>query len=364
MKNSNLAIRSHSLDLIRVVACLLVVGTHAPMAGEAASQSGFFLGSLAYIVRPCIGLFLMISGALLLPIRQCTEDFLSRRLRKIVYPTIFWSILYIVIRNPHETIVEDVFSIPFSYQGHPALWYMYTLVGLYLLAPIISSWLKHCTCRELNIYLSLWGVTLCYPILNLFISIDISTMGILYYFTGYSGYFILGYYIKRFGARLNYRIITIGAGICYIVPVVYRIWPVAIEQNILFGYCSIFVAIITLFWYVTLIKIMTKIETSEAYHGFVSWIEDTAVLSFGIYFVHALILEQIVWKMSLIQNISNYALQTFAIWLITFVLSLWFSRIISLLPFAKYIIGNKRFNNFQDNKDSNLRRGGNWLWFN
>ena len=63
--------------------------------------------------------------------------------------------------------VTDLFSIPFTAQGHGILWFMYTLAGLYLLVPIVSPWLRNASKHEIEIYLALWLVTLLYPYIGL-----------------------------------------------------------------------------------------------------------------------------------------------------------------------------------------------------
>lgn len=71
MKNRDLA-----LDIIRVLACVMVVFMHAPL--PSAQVNGMFLSSLSYFTAPCIGLFFMVSGALLLPPLYCN-------LKKTIY---------------------------------------------------------------------------------------------------------------------------------------------------------------------------------------------------------------------------------------------------------------------------------------
>ena len=44
----------------------------------------------------------------------------------------------------------SLLNLPFAAQGHGVLWFMYTLVGLYLLAPILQSWLRTATQREVG----------------------------------------------------------------------------------------------------------------------------------------------------------------------------------------------------------------------
>ena len=55
--------RDTSLDLIRIIACTMVVLMHS----RTENANGLLLSSLSYFTAPCIGLFFMVSGVLLLP---------------------------------------------------------------------------------------------------------------------------------------------------------------------------------------------------------------------------------------------------------------------------------------------------------
>ena len=57
--------RDLSLDLLRIVACVMVVVMHSPIPSD--NSAGIILSSLSYFTAPCIGLFFMVSGALILP---------------------------------------------------------------------------------------------------------------------------------------------------------------------------------------------------------------------------------------------------------------------------------------------------------
>lgn len=61
--------RDFSLDLLRIMACVMVVIMHSPIPSE--NANGLLLSSLSYFTAPCIGLFFMVSGALILPPPNC-----------------------------------------------------------------------------------------------------------------------------------------------------------------------------------------------------------------------------------------------------------------------------------------------------
>ena len=93
MKSQNSAIgRSHVvwLDVVRFVAMFTVVCCHS------ADPFNFYPGEAAYgsFLRPCVPLFVMITGALLLPLKDDTSVFYKKRISRVFWPFLIWSVLY------------------------------------------------------------------------------------------------------------------------------------------------------------------------------------------------------------------------------------------------------------------------------
>ena len=326
------------INLLRILACLMVIFMHAPLPSEQAN--GIFLSTLSYITAPCIGLFFMVSGYLLLPIKQDAGSFLRKRLGKVIDPTLFWSIFYIVVNfikgDCQGFLMKELISIPFSAQGNPVLWFMYTLIGLYLLAPIISRWITNASQKEMEFYLGLWGISLCYPILSSFLSINQGTTGILYYFTGYAGYFILGSYLKKYPERISFKCIIPLMGIAILAPIICKIAQINVNFYEVFWYLSIFVVIQCVFWFQTITKLPLKFSNRVE-----TMLTRISNLSFGIYLIHIFIMRYILWECDFIQNMNSSILQTVTIAVLTFVLSTIACYLISWLPFSAYLIGYK-----------------------
>lgn len=55
--------RDNSLDILRIVACMMVIMMHSPV--PLAEGKSPLLGAISYLMAPCNGLFFMASGALL-----------------------------------------------------------------------------------------------------------------------------------------------------------------------------------------------------------------------------------------------------------------------------------------------------------
>ena len=337
--------RDLSLDILRILACFMVVLMHSPLPSEHAN--GPFLTGLSYLTAPCIGLFFMVSGALLMPVKTDYFTFLKRRFGKIIVPTVLWSLLYIALNiynsESEINILQSIASIPLSAQGEGVLWFMYTLAGLYLLAPILSAWVEKASKRELQLILSLWGVTLCYPIFDFFLLTNTSTTGILYFVGGYGGYFLLGCYLKKYPDSLS-SVALWGITLCGIgLLLCLKHLGIRFDFYQLFWYESIFIAAFaTAIWKLVVYNSsnMSKYKDVIAFvGGGKSKVVLLSNISFGVYFIHILIMRHWLWNMEWIRAISNYPLQCVTIAVLTMLLSTAACIVIAILPRSEWIIG-------------------------
>lgn len=302
--------RNYSFDIMRVIACVMIICMHAPMPTE--NAIGLFNVTISYFTEPGLCLFFVISGALLLPVQIGTKAFIKKRLSKVVVPTLVFTCLYLVLRYFNGEPIDwlhSICSIPFSAQGHGVLWFMYTLIGLYLVSPIISKWLYFVSKREEEFYLLLWCVTLCYPIVENFLSINDSETGVLYYFGGFLGYFVLGHYLKNYADELKWKFLVLPVIGAIAAPVVIKLMRIEVEVSTIFGYLSIFIAILCVTYYKMLSWISRKLTAGGWGSNFKNVLVLTSNLSFGIYLIHIAIMRYFLWTMNFISNINNYVLQ-------------------------------------------------------
>lgn len=334
MDSSN---RNISYDIIRVVACFFIVCNHSPLPAE--DGSGLFLSAISYLTVTGISLFFMISGGLLLPMKGTTSGFLKKRMSKILFPALFWSIFYLIVNqilNENTNWCKAIISLPFSAQGSSVFWFIYTLIGLYLLVPILSRWLMACNKWEIEFYLLIWGISMCYPIIKHFAEINMTPTGILYYFSGFAGYFILGYYLKYYLSSIKWKYLTPLTAISLIAPVACKFFRWEVDFYDMFWFYSIFVVILSVFIYKCLTHIFSNKHISQHTRSIITKFSN---LTFGIYLVHIFIMRNLIWKWNFIMNIHSYYIQTIAIVLLTFLGSSVLCYLISLLPGSKYIIG-------------------------
>ncbi len=278
------------LDVIRIVACVMVILMHSPMPDCGAP--GFVLTGISFVTAPSIGLFFMVSGALLLPTSLSMKEFYKRRLSKIVFPTLIWTFIYLLVKIINGSITIDqlpsiVLSIPFSAQGDGILWFMYVLVGLYLITPIISPWLEKASKKEIELILGFWIVSLLYPVLSNVVSVNESNSGVLYYFSGYAGYYILGYYLNHYKPRCG--IIT--SLLMILLPIIVCGISLRIYQDMefyqYFWYLSVFVVSMACGWF----SLLSIINVRGG-----RLLTLASSFSFGIYLSHILIMRSFIWE--------------------------------------------------------------------
>lgn len=332
--------RNYNFDLMRVVACIMIICMHAPMSSEVANP--LFLNATGYFMAPGLCIFFVLSGALLLPVKTDTFAFLKKRLGKVVAPTLCFTAMYMILDylgGAQVNWLQRICSIPFSNQGHGILWFMYTLIGLYFISPILSRWLEVVSKRELEFYLILWGVTLCFPLLSMFVETNLSNTGMLFYFSGYIGYFVLGHYLSKFPQALSLKVLALPTLIAIVAPVAFKVLQIEADFYSVFWYLSIFVTILTIamFKAFTFKNIQLKKDTILE-----RIITTTSGLSFGIYLIHIAIMRNWLWKEEWIINIPNYYVQYIAIVVLTFAISFIVTYLISQLPFGDYVIGFKQ----------------------
>lgn len=100
MKNENLSSRIVWADVVRLLAIFMVICAHCADPFNVSPQArlnpdfnfwGTIYGSL---LRPCVPLFVMLTGLLILPVRMMTGAFYKKRLTRILWPFLIASVAY------------------------------------------------------------------------------------------------------------------------------------------------------------------------------------------------------------------------------------------------------------------------------
>lgn len=197
--------RLYWIDAIRSFACVCVLLSHAFDPVGAAKVAA--IEPIRYlIVAGASVLFFMISGALVFYKPKPLIPFMKRRLVKIALPMVIWTIVALLIeclRHDMEwsQLPHKLMLIPFT-QQFGTFWFIYVIFGIYLLTPMIATWLERCSRAEVRLLLIVSCVAMAIPYLRIvdkeFPKALFTDTGSFYYFAGYLWICLMGYYIRRY----------------------------------------------------------------------------------------------------------------------------------------------------------------------
>lgn len=225
------------LDTARLVAFITLVCCHCanpfnwvPADSPIVADIKFWGGIWGAALRHSVPFFVMITGALLLPVRGEMSAFYKKRIGRVFWPLLIWSVIYCLfpwllgvlgfgrdvvqsffpyagddfLTQTFGASLHNIFMLPFNFSTIGLhMWYIYMLIGLYLYMPVFSCWVAQATEKAKLWFIALWCVTSLLPYYLQFVSPNIwgtcswNAFGTLYYFAGYNGYLLLGHYLRN-----------------------------------------------------------------------------------------------------------------------------------------------------------------------
>lgn len=223
------------IDWLRVIACFMVFVVHSTepfyLGGDGSliltEGDAFWSSFFDTFVRSCVPLFIIASSYLQFPIHYSTGEFFKRRALRILVPFAIWTVVYACVwGEPAENFKNLLLNFNYS-SGH--LWFVYMLIGVYLLMPLLSPWAEKVGKKELQAYLGIWLFTTLIPLFRDWFSGFSTTViygpsglprqalfplwgeaswnayGTFYYMSGFIGYLLLGLYFRRFVGELSWK---------------------------------------------------------------------------------------------------------------------------------------------------------------
>lgn len=350
--------RHYGLDILRVLACYMVIQIHAgefyyiSSAGEVLNTpDARVVGWINSLFRSCVPLFVMLSGYFLFPVTDI-KQFLSKRLSRILIPFLIWSVIYAFyqyLRNVTtlETAFFNVLKIPVNLAmetGH--LWFVYMLIGIYLFAPVLSSWIQTSTKKEMQYFLFFWVITLIVPYIHqlspfIWGEVPWNNHPMLHYFMGYMGYVVAANYLKKFHPQPAAKMYV--AAICmivigYAITVFGFIYRLPITQSIsslelTWDFNTINIAMMTIGIFILIKDVSISITKTTGFR----LLQDLSAKSYGMYLAHIICLNAV---FSLVKTLDLHTTLKIPLMAVcTFVLTYLLIKILSLLPRSKWLVG-------------------------
>jgi surface polysaccharide O-acyltransferase-like enzyme len=336
---------------IRFLATIGVIVLHvsAPgLYGNISTPEWMGLNVIDSVVRCCVPLFVMLSGALLLQKDRPLWTFYQNRLTRIVIPFLFWALTYCLVSfcksflhtgwDNAKQLAIDMLKDIFIYDGifkHKAyhLWYVYMIMGLFIITPILRYWIKKVSKTGLTISLVIWyGLFYTYYYLGEtffpFFKLPI--------FVEYIGYYLLGYLIGNMSfEKLNTKIIFFCL-FCFGGITAFGTYFLSSQcghlDQTFYGYLSPNVVIFSITVFIGIKKTyITNTKLNDT-------IRFVTKFSFGIFLIHPLILQSL--KEIGISSMLIHPLVGIPVTVsLCFFISLSFIFMLHKIPGGKYLAG-------------------------
>ena len=339
------------IHVVRVLACVLVVCLHvSTAAGDyPLTHIDTTFKHLVYLLtKPCVPLFLIVTGFLILPYRN-GDDFMSfyrKRIPRVWFPLIVWSVVYAVLPFAlgmvgWQTMVKEVLLCPIKQPDFfgGILWYLYILIGIYLFIPFLTERI-YGSRRHLRVYLLVWLVSALAMVVKAHVpnvfgeNHWVHVFDMFLYFSGYLGFLLFGYAVRTYGApRVILGRIALGGGKIEYLILAFLTWLVSYKYGIFVqSFLSIGSIAVTASVFL-LLRNMHVNTNGWAYR----LLKQVSALSFGIYLCHMFVLKVFTQRIFTLLSAAWYW-QLLAM-VFTFAGAYMMSWLLSKLPFKKYIIG-------------------------
>ncbi len=282
---------NYGIFFLRILATFSVIIIHisGPIVVKFGKISNFEWNVANFydsISRYAVPIFFMISGSLLLSRTFEIKDFLKNRLGKIIPPFLFWSLFYSLFNRyilNYESfeitkVVKDVF-----YGSEYHLWFVFTLIGLYLITPIFQKWIQIGKENDIKYFLIIWIITLFITIPGVVIYFPKIN---LTYFSGFLGYFVLGFYLINYlkiAKWISYLLIFIGVVITF-----FGTYYFTNKNMVFYDYFYEYLSINALLVAVGVFSLFNRIKNvNQKIKPILLKISDCC---FGIYLIHPLVI--------------------------------------------------------------------------
>ena len=345
------------LDILRVFAIFCMMMLHVAAVGwhdlPLDSYEWQVLNAYDSIVRFCVPVFIMLSGAFLLnPEKKYSiKNIYTKKIFRMVTAFVFWSATYALVRTFIMTyFLEGTIDSNTVYEffklwviGHYHLWFIFTLIGLYLIAPFLRKITENVSLMKLFIILAFVFVSVV-EVLNLFpaaapIIALLKKKANFYFVLGYSGYFVAGYYFFKYELSRVSKIIIYILGVISIFVTILGTYYLSVARGALtaafFSYTIASTAFVALAVFIFFKDVVSRIKFSEKATKRILLFSK---LSFGMYLFHDYV--NIAFRYMGIRSLDynpllSVPLMTITVFLVSFI-AIW---LISKIPFInKYIM--------------------------
>ena len=244
-----------------------------------------------------VPLFVMLTGALLLQPSKVEPvgAFFKKRWARIGLPFLFWGAIYFAWDYffDHLTLTSG-----FIFQGvlvgpYFHFWYLYMLIGLYLLTPMFRLVVAHATPEIFKYIFAVWLLCALFTPIPGIIGAFYNDANLLT-FPLWAGYFLLGAYLVNVKMNHKFLLGIVAAGLTLTVIGTYLLlFPVGGQHTYYFqDYFSPTMILSSAALFLLLTSIKVPANPKEASHPKINWLlKQISQCTLGIFLFHIIVLE-------------------------------------------------------------------------
>lgn len=334
----NINDRIKYIDMLKFLAILAVIFIHAFKIDSSIMIMGHNFYKLRAFIDFGVPLFLMVSGALALNKNIDLSNFLKKKFVRICLPLVFYFIISFILKVHYNPLLS--------------FWYSWMIIGAYLAIPLVNKIIQNSTIREVEYFVAMIVITSVFYCLSFFLNFKFS-LDLNFFITPIS-YIVIGYYLSKKEFKTSYNKLIVLLLIVYVVftiikmkvGVLHGIYPKfnlksAIDLGIfeMIQVSSVF--LICRFIYDEHADKFKRVRTILEGNLFNKFIVSVSRATYGMFFIHAIIFQAVLYKFVRNLDISNTTMFIIVILsavgglLISWALTL----ILSKLPYGKYFAG-------------------------
>lgn len=209
-----------ALDILKIASIMGVLLLHtilgSPFLYNNKGSTQWFVILVIYSLTRCsVPVFFMVNGILVLRKKIDWKSFYIKQIKRYIPIICFWTLFYYAFLKVGDIssffknqILIDMIWEPIAL---PHLWYLYVLLGIYLLLPAVKVFIDHSTKGEYVWLIWVWIVFAGLDPLFKYFKVDLGlNYGVFPNYTSkFIGFFCLGYYLYYHKTFLDHKIVSI-----------------------------------------------------------------------------------------------------------------------------------------------------------
>ncbi|WP_338564052.1 acyltransferase family protein [Erwinia sp. E_sp_B04_7] len=309
--------------------------------------SHFHMGWSVSVMYETLGriafpLYLLIAGYVSLNKDESLLSTLKTRVLDLVIPLIAWSVIYLIYSNfiintKAPVSLLELLSTP----AYPHMWFIYTMILLYLVTPLLNTFITYGSRQRVLYTLTIWFVLASVYMLldntkaNLLENRVLSAPSNIDMVVYLSGFYIIGGVVRRFEITPK---VTISAIVFVLSAVLTAVMTyslslaIASPNTVFLFYSAPTLVVVSLACFFMLLNACFRYNRSV-----IKALRVLSRLSLGIFFVHAMVLEGLVKLLNM--NFVGYSsiLTIPLVALLCFALSAGIIWLLRLIPYVRRI---------------------------